>query len=164
MSQAFVGLGANLGDPASQIRQAIGMLDGHATLEVIATSRLYRSAPLGPPGQPDYANAVVQLDSALTAQGLMTALLEVERAMGRRRDGQRWGPRHIDLDLLLYDNQVVAVTGLTVPHPHLHERNFVLVPLAEIAPDAEVPGHGRAAQLAAAIGSEGLRVWERSDG
>lgn len=135
---AYIGLGANLGDPVRQVMEAVDRLRELPEVEVLKTSRLYRTPPLGPPGQPWYVNAVVQVKTRLTPEELMRQLLYVERQMGRER-GERWGPRVIDLDLLLYDGEVISGPELTVPHPEMHRRAFVLVPLAEIAPEAWHP-------------------------
>lgn len=139
---AYIGLGANLGDPARQVTEAVARLRELPEVEVLKTSRLYRTPPLGPPGQPWYVNAVVQVRTRLTPEELMRQLLLIERQMGRER-GERWGPRVIDLDLLLYDGEVSSGPELTVPHPEMHRRAFVLVPLAEIAPEAWHPGLNR---------------------
>ena len=103
---------------------------------------MYRSAPLGPQDQPDFVNAVVLVETGLEARALLDGLQAIEADLGRRRESVQWGPRVIDLDLLLYGDLVVDEPGLTVPHPRMHERNFVLLPLREIAPDVEIPGRG----------------------
>jgi len=135
---AYIGLGANLGEPAVQVAEAVARLRELPEVEVLRVSRLYRTPPLGPPGQPWYVNAVVQVKTRLTPEELLRVLLMVERRMGRER-GERWGPRLIDLDLLLYNGEIIREAGLTVPHPEMHRRAFVLVPLAEIAPEAWHP-------------------------
>ncbi|MCL6622259.1 MAG: 2-amino-4-hydroxy-6-hydroxymethyldihydropteridine diphosphokinase [Syntrophobacterales bacterium] len=135
---AYIGLGANLGDPPRQVAEAVARLRELPEVEVLTCSRLYRTPPLGPPGQPWYVNAVVQVKTRLTPEELMRQLLWLERQMGRER-GERWGPRLIDLDLLLYDGEVHRGPEVTVPHPEMHRRAFVLVPLAEIAPEAWHP-------------------------
>jgi len=145
---AYIGLGANLGDPPAQLREALRRLTRHGGLRVLAQSSIYRSAPLGPPDQPDYCNAVAEIETNMSAVELLDALLAIERAMGRRRDGQRWQARLIDLDLLLYGDACINAEGLKVPHPEMHKRNFVLAPLAQIAPDLLLPGHGRVSELA----------------
>lgn len=136
---AYVGLGANLGDRAANIRTAISNLDAHPDVEVTQTSSLYETAPVGIIDQPNFLNLVAALRTSLSPRGLLDLLLHIENQMGRERT-LRWGPRVIDLDLLLYGNQRIALPGLTVPHPRLRERAFVLVPLAEIAPDLTLPG------------------------
>ena len=132
---AYIGLGANLGDPRRQVEEAIQRLKEAEEVEVLRVSNLYRTPPLGPPGQPWYVNAAVQVKTRLTAEELMRVLISIERDMGRVR-GERWGPRLIDLDLLLYNGEIITGPDLTVPHPEMHRRAFVLAPLAEIAPQA----------------------------
>lgn len=150
--EAFVGLGANLGDPPAAIERAIVALDALPGTRVSARSRLYRTPAWGLTDQPDFINAVARVSTRLVPQALLEALLGVEREAGRRRgDGPQWGPRVLDLDLLLYGDAELDLPGLRVPHPRLHERAFALVPLAEIAPDAWIPGHGVAAGLVAAM-------------
>lgn len=151
MSVAFVGLGSNLCEPAAQVEHAIAELQRLPVSTVTSRSSLYRTAPWGGIDQPDFVNAVVQLETALPANALMQELLAIERRLGRRRDVERYGPRVIDLDLLLYDADVLDEPQLRVPHPRLHERAFVLVPLAEIAPDALIPGRGSVAAALAVV-------------
>ncbi|MEK6805160.1 MAG: 2-amino-4-hydroxy-6-hydroxymethyldihydropteridine diphosphokinase [Pseudomonadota bacterium] len=158
MTQAFIGLGANLGDPPAQLHEALKFLSRHPRIRLKQQSSFYRSAPLGPPGQAHYCNAVVAIEATLSPQDLLKALLDIERAMGRERSGQRWQSRLIDLDLLLYGDARVDLAGLQVPHPEMHKRNFVLVPLAEIAPDIQIPGLGTAGELAARIGRDELQL------
>lgn len=157
--RAYVGLGANLGDPPAQLREALRLIGARPGIRVAAISRFYRSAPLGPGAQPDYCNAVCAVDTDLNPDRLLTHLHDVERRMGRERPPQRWAPRLIDLDLLLYGQARMRTSRITLPHPELHKRNFVAVPLAEIAPDLEVPGHGIVSDLARMLGSEGLAPW-----
>jgi len=159
MRRAYVGLGANLKDPAAQVREALRLIGARPGIQVIATSQLYRSAPLGPGAQPDYCNAVCAVDTVLSPDRLLTHLHGVERAMGRERPPERWAPRLIDLDLLHYGRIKMKTSRITLPHPELHKRNFVLVPLAEIAPALELPGLGIVAELARALGREGLAIW-----
>jgi 2-amino-4-hydroxy-6-hydroxymethyldihydropteridine diphosphokinase len=146
MTQAFVGVGANLGDPVVQVTRALAALGGLDDTRVVRTSSLYRTAPIGHADQPDYINAVALLDTALVPRTLLDRLQGIERDAGRERSFRN-APRVLDLDLLLYGDQVIAAPGLVVPHPRMHERAFVLAPLVEIAPDTVVPGHGRAADL-----------------
>lgn len=157
--RAYVGLGANLGDPPAQLREALRLIGARPGIRVVATSQFYRSAPLGPGGQPDYCNAVCAVDSDLSPDHLLTHLHDVERRMGRERPPQRWAPRLIDLDLLHYERAKMKTSRITLPHPELHKRNFVLVPLAELAPQLEIPGVGIVADLATALGREGLVPW-----
>lgn len=139
MADAYVGLGSNLGDRAATLREALRRLGLCQGIQVVAISAFRESAPVGgPPGQPMFLNAAAHLSVALAPEALLDRLLAVEDALGRAR-AERWGPRTIDLDLLLYDDRVVQTPRLALPHPRMHERLFVLEPLAEIAPDAVHP-------------------------
>jgi 2-amino-4-hydroxy-6-hydroxymethyldihydropteridine diphosphokinase len=138
--RAFLGLGANLGDPPGQLAAAIAELE-RRSVRVVARSALYRTAPLGPT-QPDFVNAVVEVETDHSPRQLLEAALAVERSLGRRR-ATRWGPRTIDIDILLFEDRRVLEPGLQIPHPGLAERAFALVPLAEIAPHAVHPLLGR---------------------
>jgi 2-amino-4-hydroxy-6-hydroxymethyldihydropteridine diphosphokinase len=158
---AAVALGSNLADPEVQVRRAFEELAAIPDTRLVARSRLYRTRAVGPP-QPDYVNAVALLETRLGAGGLFDRLLGIEAAHGRVR-GERWGPRTLDLDLLVYGDLVIDTPRLTVPHPHLALRPFVLVPLAEVAPDLEVPGVGRAGALRAACMPEGIVPLETPD-
>ena len=152
--QAFVGLGANLGDAVATVQAAFGALDALPDTRVLRASRLYRTPAWGKTDQPAFVNAAAVLETELDARALLDAMLAIERDFGRDRasDGSdRWGARTLDLDLLLYGTDGIDEPGLRVPHPHLHERAFALVPLIEIAPDLVIPGHGRAADLVAAM-------------
>lgn len=152
---AFVGLGANLGDPAATLRSAVRALRELPDTSLVALSSLYRSAPLGPAGQPDYLNAVARLDTRLAPHALLQALQDVESRHGRIRQ-ERWGPRTLDLDLLLYDRDVIVTVDLTLPHPELCRRNFVLLPLLQLAPELTLPDGTRLATLPAAQDQAGL--------
>lgn len=154
--RAYVGLGSNQADPVRQVRVALTELAGLAQTTLAARSSLYRNAPMGPPDQPDYVNAVAGLDTGLSALELLHALQAIEAAHGRVRSGVRWGPRTLDLDLLLYDDARFDSPELTVPHPGLHQRAFVLYPLEEIAAGLSIPGQGRLAALLARVSPEGL--------
>jgi 2-amino-4-hydroxy-6-hydroxymethyldihydropteridine diphosphokinase len=140
--RAYIGIGSNMADPWSQVKQAIAELDEIPECCCVKHSSLYRSRPLGPADQPAYVNAVAAVDTTLPAQRLLEGLHEIERRHGRVRTGERWGPRTLDLDLLVYGNACIASATLTVPHPGLIRRDFVLHPLYEIEPDLQVPGHG----------------------
>lgn len=140
---AYIGLGANLNDPAAQIAQAFDELDRISGTRLVARSSLYASAPVGYLDQPDFINAVAQLDTTLAPRALLTALLEIEQRHGRER-GFRNAPRTLDLDLLLYGAAHFHEDHLSLPHPRLTERAFVLLPLTEIAPGLVIPGRGRA--------------------
>jgi len=157
MTRAAIGLGANLGDAAATLREAIAALARLPATELLRTSRLYRTPAWGRTEQPDFINAVALVETALPPRELLDALLVVERSFGRvRLDGERWGPRTLDLDLLLYGDQVIDEPGLRVPHPHLHERAFALLPLVEIAPNARIPGVGEVAVIAAGMAADGI--------
>ena len=141
MSLAFVGIGANLGDPGAQVAVACTELEALPSTRVIARSSLYRSAPVGVGPQPEFVNAAAALDTGLDPHALLDALLEIETRHGRERP-YPGAARTLDLDLLLHGTQELATPELTLPHPRLHERRFVLEPLAEIAPGLEIPGRG----------------------
>lgn len=147
---AYIGLGANLGDPVAQVRAARKALQEHPDIRVLSCSRLYRSAPMGPADQPDYVNAIMAVETELAPLPLLHLLQAVENEHGRVRSGQRWGPRTLDLDLLLYGAEVIDTAELRVPHPGIAEREFVLIPLFEIAPDLEIAGLGRVGDLVSA--------------
>lgn len=151
MENVYIGLGSNLADPAAQVEAGLRALARLPKTRLVARSRLYSSAPWGRVDQPEFVNAAAQLETVLEPGLLLDALLQIERAAGRERDGTRWGPRVLDLDILVYGERRIAEPGLHVPHPHLPERAFVLVPLAEIAPDLQVPGRGRVADLLAGV-------------
>ena len=144
MSLAFIALGANLDDPAAQVGRAMTALRSLPQSTLLRASSLYRTAPVGIHGQPDFINAVAALETTLTPEELLDALLAVEAEFGRRRD-YPLAPRTLDLDLLLYGDEVIASARLTLPHPRMHLRAFVLRPLLEIAPDCRIPGRGAAA-------------------
>jgi len=160
MEQVYVGLGSNLADPRAQVERALRALAALPQTRLVQRSRLYRSAPWGRADQPEFVNAVVALQTELTPRELLEALLKIERAAGRARDATRWGPRVLDLDILVFGDRLIDEPGLHVPHPHLHERAFVLLPLAEIAPDLIVPGHGRVDDLARRIDASTCRPLE----
>jgi 2-amino-4-hydroxy-6-hydroxymethyldihydropteridine diphosphokinase len=142
---AFIGLGSNLEDPRSQLQRAFAELDGLPETRLVAHSSLYHSAPLGYPDQPEFVNAVAKVATALTPQALLQALLQIEHEHGRERTFRN-APRTLDLDVLLYDDTQLHEHGLTLPHPQMHLRAFVLQPLLEIAPDAAISGVGPARQ------------------
>jgi 2-amino-4-hydroxy-6-hydroxymethyldihydropteridine diphosphokinase len=153
---AYIGVGSNLNDSRAQVLQAFAKLADLATTRVVLTSPIYRSRPFGPVEQPDFANAVVGLLTQLEPRELLSGLQAIEAAQGRPKERERWGPRVIDLDLLVYGHWRCADPELTVPHPGIVERNFVLYPLADIAPDLEIPGLGRVTELKGRVTSEGL--------
>jgi 2-amino-4-hydroxy-6-hydroxymethyldihydropteridine diphosphokinase len=147
---AYIGLGANIGDPAKQIRAAIAALGEIPGTRVTRASSLWRSAPVGYAAQPDFVNAVAEIQTVQEPRPLLGELLAIEKRFGRERSFAN-APRMLDLDLLLYGARTVAEEGLSVPHPRMHERAFVLAPLVEIAPGVEIPGKGSAAALLARI-------------
>jgi 2-amino-4-hydroxy-6-hydroxymethyldihydropteridine diphosphokinase len=149
-TRAYVGLGSNLGDREAALEEAIALLRGHPDIEVVAVSTLRETEPWGPVEQPSYLNGAAAIDTRLQPRELLGVLLDVERLLGRVR-AERFGPRTIDLDLLLYGEVVVDEPGLEVPHPRLHERAFALEPLRELDPELVVPGKGPVARLLAAL-------------
>lgn len=144
--RAYIALGSNLGDPSATVQAALAALEALPQTTLVAASSLYRSAPVGLKNQPDFINAVAAADTQLSAPALLKALFAIEARFGRRREFHH-APRTLDLDLLLYGDVVSADPRLTLPHPRMHERAFVLLPLTEIAPEATIPGHGPAAAL-----------------
>jgi 2-amino-4-hydroxy-6-hydroxymethyldihydropteridine diphosphokinase len=143
---AYIGLGSNMADPMAQVRQARDELVRLPSSRLLAFSSLYRTAPIGRLDQPDFINAVALIETGLTAHELLKALLEIEHLHGRAR-GHRNGPRTLDLDILLFDDLQCSDHQLTLPHPRMHQRAFVLHPLFEIAPDCRIAGYGDAAEL-----------------
>lgn len=152
---AYVALGSNLDDPRQQVTAAFAALAQLPATRLVLRSRCYRSEPLGPQDQPDYINAAAGLLTQLSPRQLFNELQAIESRLGRTRDGERWGPRRIDLDLLLYGELSVAEADLSIPHRGLTQRNFVLYPLCDIAPTL-TPGRHSLEQLAAQIGAAGL--------
>lgn len=143
MPLAYVALGANLADPVAQLRAAITALIDVSESSLLRVSSLYRTAPVGIHGQPDFINAVAAIQTRLSPHALLAALFEIEARFGRRRDFHH-APRTLDLDLLLYDDQVIDSPKLTLPHPRMHLRAFVMAPLIEVAPNCRIPGRGQA--------------------
>lgn len=153
---AYVGLGSNLDEPARQLRRAFAALAALPHTRVVRGSSLYGSTPMGPVAQPDYVNAVAGLLTQLEAVEFFAQLRALERELGRIAPRERWGPRRIDLDLLLFGQLRLEAPDLQLPHPGIAARNFVLYPLHEVAPELTVPGCGRVAELRARVGSEGI--------
>jgi 2-amino-4-hydroxy-6-hydroxymethyldihydropteridine diphosphokinase len=151
---AYVGIGANLGDARANVDDALGRLGRLPASRLLRASSHYRSAPIDSSGD-DYINAVACLDTGLDPHQLLAALHAIEQAHGRERP-YRNAPRTLDLDLLLYGDQAIGTPTLSVPHPRMHERAFVLAPLLEIAPDIEIPGRGRARGFAAAVAGQAI--------
>ena len=155
MNTAYVALGANLGDPSATIRAAFGALANLPESRVVHCSSLYRTAPVGNTEQPEFINAVAALETTLAPEALLDALFDIEARFGRIR-AEKNGPRTLDLDLLLYNNQQLNLPRLTLPHPRLHLRAFVLYPLAELAPDLQLPGRGSIAAWLPAVANQGI--------
>ncbi len=152
MTRSFVGLGANLDDPGGSIARAVALLGAEDGVEVVAVSSLRETDPVGYEDQPRFLNGAVELRTTLSARELLDRLLAIERALGRVRGaGPRFGPRVIDLDLLLHGDKIVDEPGVQVPHPRLHERRFALEPLAELDPALEIPGRGPVQALLAGL-------------
>lgn len=157
---AYLGLGGNLGDVPATLSAAIDALAALPGARLRTVSRFYRTPAWGLTAQPDFINAVAALETTLAPEALLAAMLDIERAAGRERrdDAPRWGPRTLDLDLLLYGDRVLDLPGLQVPHPRLHERAFVLVPLLEIAPDVAIPGVGLARERLETMAVTGIEA------
>ena len=152
MTRSFVGLGANLEDPRAQIARALELLAAEGGIELVAVSSLRETDPVGFADQPRFLNGAAELRTSLSARELLERLLAIERHLGRvRGDGPRFGPRTIDLDLLLYGDEQIDEPGLQIPHPRLHERRFALEPLAELDPALELPGRGPVQALLAGL-------------
>ena len=159
MPRAFVALGANLVEPQAQVRAALAELARLPQSTLVAASSLYRTAPVGLAGQPDFINAVAALDTSLSPDDLLEALFAIERSFGRVRK-EKNGPRTLDLDLLLYDQLVVDSEQLSVPHPRMHLRAFVIAPLLEIAPLCRIPGRGSATAWLPALSQQRIEKLE----
>lgn len=156
-ARVYIGLGANLNQPVQQLQQAIEALQQLPCSELIAVSSLYGSKPMGPQDQPDYVNAVAALDTTLEAEALLDALQQIEQLHGRQRKAERWGPRTLDLDILLYNNTVINSPRLTVQHYGMRQREFVLYPLYEIAPQLQLPDGTVLSSLLAQVPLNGLQ-------
>ncbi len=150
MTLAYLGVGANLGSREETLQRAVELLQEADGVDVVAVSQLRETEPVGVVDQPRFLNGAVAVETTRTPRELLDLLLGIERSLGRVRE-ERWGPRTIDLDLLVYGSEVVDEPGLRVPHPHLHERRFALEPLAELDPQLEVPGRGRVSGLLSAL-------------
>ncbi|WP_295685336.1 2-amino-4-hydroxy-6-hydroxymethyldihydropteridine diphosphokinase [uncultured Nevskia sp.] len=157
--RVYLGLGANLGMPAAQVERALALIAVLPDTTLVARSPLYRSDPVGPAGQPDYCNAACLIDTTLEPLALLDAVQAIEVDAGRIRDGIRWAARLLDIDLLHIEGLSLSTPRLRLPHPHLQERNWVLVPLADFAPTLDIPGLGIVSELATEIGRAGLRPW-----
>ncbi len=154
---AAIALGANLGDPAGQVRRAMDEIDALPGTRVVARSPLYRTAPVGYADQPAFVNACVRVETRLAPRALLEALLAIERAHGRERTIPN-GPRTLDLDIVVYGEATVDEPGLALPHPRAHERAFVLAPLVDAWPEARIPGHGSARECLARVDRAGVEA------
>ncbi|MBD8513034.1 2-amino-4-hydroxy-6-hydroxymethyldihydropteridine diphosphokinase [Photobacterium sp. 2_MG-2023] len=159
MIRAYIAIGSNLNDPVNQAYQALTALRQACDLSVVAESSLYCSTPMGPQDQPDYINAVVAVDTELTPLALLDLTQKIEQLHGRVRKAERWGPRTLDLDILLYGNLQHHCERLTIPHYGMKAREFVLYPLAEIAPELVLPDGTALTDLLPEVDRNGLRVW-----
>ena len=154
--RAWLGLGGNQGDPVARLGEALARLARTDGVELLRISSFYRTPPWGDEAQEDFVNAVVEIETTLEPPDLLSVTRSIEDGMGRRRDERRWGPRIIDIDLLLYGEGPYCAGGLQIPHPRMHERAFVLVPLAELNEDLVVPGHGSVGDLLAELDCTGI--------
>ncbi|PHI35140.1 2-amino-4-hydroxy-6-hydroxymethyldihydropteridine diphosphokinase [Pseudoalteromonas sp. GCY] len=158
MNIAYIGLGANLSEPMAQIQRALDVLAAHPDLSLVQHSSLYGSKPMGPQDQPDYVNAVAKLATSLTAESLLDVLQQIELEHGRVRKAERWGPRTLDLDILLFNTDTISSDRLTVPHYGLKEREFVVYPLLEIAPELKLPDGTELNSLTQKLPLNGLAI------
>ncbi|MDF9409236.1 2-amino-4-hydroxy-6-hydroxymethyldihydropteridine diphosphokinase [Pelotomaculum isophthalicicum JI] len=147
---AYVGLGSNMGDKSANISKALVLLDAAPGVRVVRAAPRYRTAPIGYTGQDWFINTVAEVETSLQPLDLLKLMLNLENSLGRVR-GRRWGPRTIDLDLLIYGREIINTPELVIPHPRMHERAFVMVPLADLAPELELPGWGNTAELALSL-------------
>lgn len=158
MNIAYIGLGANLSEPMAQIQRALDVLADHPDLSLVQHSSLYGSKPMGPQDQPDYVNAVAKLATSLTAESLLDVLQQIELEHGRVRKAERWGPRTLDLDILLFNTDTINSDRLTVPHYGLKEREFVVYPLLEITPELKLPDGTELDSLTQKLPLNGLAI------
>ncbi len=159
MEQVYIAVGSNLGEPLLQVKQAIAALDAIPSSHVAATSSLYRTKPLGPQDQPDYLNLAVLLETELEPEVLLDYTQKIELELGRVRKAERWGPRTLDLDIMLFGNRTIQTPRLTVPHYGLKEREFMLYPLNDIAPNLVFPDGELLSERLALIPKNGLMLW-----
>ena len=158
MGRAYIGLGANLGDRGATLTRALEILAERPEIEVVAVSSFRETDPVGFLDQPRFLNGAAEIETVLPPEALLTTLLDVERELGRTRGGHRYGPRTVDLDLLLVNGVTVDEPGLTLPHPRLHERAFALEPLVEIDPSILVPGRGTVSELLSGLETQPTRI------
>ena len=157
MTTTYIALGSNLENPGLQLQRAVDEIDSTTGMTLTGCSKLYLSDPVGPEGQPDYCNAVIQVETTLEPIALLDAMQAIENNHGRVRT-VRWGPRTLDLDILLYGNEVISCERLTVPHYQMHVRNFVVCPLSDISPDLTLPSGEKLSSLVEELGSKGLQI------
>lgn len=163
MTQVFIAIGSNLNDPVGQAQRAIEALKTVPETELVCASQLYSSTPMGPQDQPDYINAVVEVNTQLTPLELLNHTQAIELAHGRVRKDERWGPRTLDLDIILFGDQVIDSERLVVPHYGMQTREFVLYPLAEIAADLILPDGTELTNLLKQVDRNGLRIWQEAN-
>lgn len=161
MTLAYIAVGSNLADPVAQAKSAIEVLKQHPDLNVVAVSSLYSSTPMGPQDQPDYINAVIAVETELSPLALLDCTQSIEQEHGRVRKAERWGPRTLDLDIVLYGDLEHHCERLTVPHYGMKVREFVLYPLAEIAPELVLPDHTPLKSLLEQVDRNGLSIWSQ---
>lgn len=159
MIRVYLALGSNLADPLHQVQSALNALAAMPDSSLVATSALYRTPPYGPPDQPDFLNAAVALDTRLDAESLLNYTQRIELEQGRVRKAHRWGPRTLDLDIMLFGEQTLNTPRLTVPHYDMHNRDFMLLPLLEIAPDLCLPDGTRLADILTTLDSSAISRW-----
>lgn len=159
MIRVYLALGSNLADPLHQVHSALNALAAVPDTTLVATSSLYRTPPYGPPDQPDFLNAAVALDTGLSPDAFLDHTQRIELEQGRVRKAHRWGPRTLDLDIMLFGTQTINTSRLTVPHYDMHQRAFMLLPLLEIAPALCLPDGTPLAELLAALDSSSIRRW-----
>ena len=161
--KAWLGLGSNQQQPVDQLTEALSRLTETKGIGILRTSSFYRTPPWGDEQQDDFINAVVQIETSLEPSNLLGELKTIENLMGRKRSGRRWGPRLIDIDLLLYGDQQLHLDELEVPHSRMHERAFVLIPLAELDPELDIPGRGSVENLLQQIDCSGIKRLENEN-
>ncbi|WP_313376767.1 2-amino-4-hydroxy-6-hydroxymethyldihydropteridine diphosphokinase [Pantoea sp. CTOTU50773] len=159
MIRVYLALGSNLADPLHQVDAALAAIDAIPHTSRVVTSSLYRTPPYGPPDQPDYLNAVVALDTTLEAEALLDHTQRIELEHGRVRKAERWGPRTLDIDIMLFGQQTIHTPRLTVPHYYMHNRAFMLVPLLEIAPGLRLPNGQPLTGILATLDRSTIRLW-----
>ena len=159
MTLAYIALGSNQASPLEQVSSALEAIGMIRNSQIVATSSFYRTPPLGPADQPDYLNAAVALETTLTAEELLNETQRIEREQGRVRKSERWGPRTLDLDIMLFGDAVIDTPRLTVPHYDMKNRAFMLLPLLEIAPECRFPDGQTVGDILAVLSQEGITAW-----